>query len=262
MDQVLPWLWLAVGAGLVAFSIWGVKVCWAIVVFYVSPATFVMRAFIFVPTWCVLFLPFAYVGFRIVRSTRRQMVVASALRRLRASATAQIPVTRKPIVEILPPTPVRPLIREGGARVEPGAQQGRIGRDIARGTGRGSLSPLNEATKRRMDELGVRAAKITGTAMGSLFLGAGLMGFVMAWIHAYRPPDTHSLIHSELASFRLAVLFLVACGLAVVLGGIILRSTFKRPDNAWLGPLHAFTAVVSRRAAVQERAQPKKNGDS
>src|SRR5260221_5189993 len=99
------------------------------------------------------------------------------------------------------------LTRDGGARVEPGAaarmnqsQQGRIGRDIARGTGRDGLSPLNEATKRRMDELGVRAAKITGIAIGSLFLGAGLMGFVMAWIHAYPPPDPHSLIHSQLAS--------------------------------------------------------------
>ncbi len=267
MDRVLPRLWLAVGAGLIAFSIWGFKVCWAIAYNPIAPRGIAMRVFVFVPSWCVLFLPFAFVGFLIIRSTLRQMRMATALRRLQDSAAAQSLSAKKPVVEILPPTPTVASSQDRGQRAGAGtaahagySQPSRVG-GIAQRTGQAGVL-LDEVTKRRMDELGVRAAKITGIVIGLFFLVAGLFGFVAAWIHAHRPPDPYYSIHSELASFRLTVFFLAGCGLAVAIGGIILRATFKQPETGWLGPLHAFTAVISRRVVVQDGPNRRKNGDS
>jgi hypothetical protein len=268
MDQVLPWIWLVVGVGLVVFSIWGLSVCRATAHYYVSPRTTGMRILIFVATWFVLFLPFAFMGFLLVRSTLRQRVVAIALRRLQASIAGEILVSKKLVVEIIPPATMRVPTRDSVAPGDAGTavyasyrRQGHVVRDTAQGTRRASLSPLDEATTRRMDELGIRAAKVAGIAIGLFFLGIGISGVVMAWIYAHRPPGPYSSIHSELSNFRLTILFLVGCGLAVAIGGFILRSTFKTAETGWLGPLQAFTAVVSRRA-VQEQVQSKEKGQA
>jgi hypothetical protein len=46
--------------------------------------------------------------------------------------------------------------------------------------------------------------------------------------------------------------FLIACGLAIVSGAIIVRDTFRKADHSWLIPLKIFTTVVSARVASDQ----------
>jgi hypothetical protein len=61
-----------------------------------------------------------------------------------------------------------------------------------------------------------------------------------------------SASHSGSYPSRLQMTFVIACGLAIVGGAIIVRDTFRKANDSWLVPLKIFTAVVSARVASDQ----------
>jgi hypothetical protein len=114
--------------------------------------------------------------------------------------------------------------------------------------------PLDEATKRRMGELGENAAKITGIVVGALLLGLGLWGAIACIADLYGPPS--SSYHLRTA-FRLTFFFLLMCAMAIAAGIYVLRATFRQRDTSWTVPLRAFTYIVGARAAAEAAAKNK-----
>jgi hypothetical protein len=89
---------------------------------------------------------------------------------------------------------------------------------------------------------------VSGIALGLLFVGLGLAGFLLAWMQGHRQPS-----NGGLGGFGLALRFLVACGVSVLAGAFILRETFAESKTGWLGPLRVFTAIVSRKLSENPR---------
>jgi hypothetical protein len=224
--SAIPWFSLAFGAALIGAAIWGFWFCWAVAhEDFIPPAT---SGIVLVLGWMVFFLPIALLGAGVSRAAIRHLRKAGHLRGSEAK------------VQIMPPQAPSVLNRP--------AQEVRT-------------EPLDEATTRRLDQVADRAARIFSVSTGVLLLAGGLAGFVMGWIFTYRPAIGHSASASswqyQIGSFRLLTRFLVACGLAVLAGLVILRETFRKPSNDWLLPLKVFTGIVSRRAR-EEAAQRQK----
>jgi len=100
---------------------------------------------------------------------------------------------------------------------------------------------LDDATVRRLDELGDRLAKIVNIGVGLFFLLSGLAGFLWLGISSYHPKG------SWVPNVSLVSRLLLSCGFFVFIGVAILRHALKKLDTAWLIPLKVFTSIVSRR---------------
>jgi hypothetical protein len=224
--SVMPWMGLSLGLGLIGISIWGFWACRAIARSYAVPG-FGPNPAVAALSWLVLFLPIALVGAYLVRWVLKQMQMAAAEKRIRAMAEAR--------VEILPP----PSIYQG-SHVAPGVP---VATHVPQPVHR---EPLDEATTRRLDELGERAAKIVNVGAGLFFLISGLLGFLVMWI------DSHQTVYHGLRQFRSQTQLLLGCGFFTFIGAIILLRSSRKPDTAWLAPLQAFTKIISVRAAAEE----------
>ena len=178
--------------------------------------------------WLIFFGPFALLGVLAARRARALIHLSRAQRQAAAP------------VEILPPIYSGPMPPRVPVPTIPHAP---------------NPEPLDDATRRHLDHVATRAARLAGVISGSLLLTGGTAGFVLAWIQAYRP-STFTGLHPGLASFRITLYFLLACGGCVLLGLYILRETFSRPRTGWLAPLGVLGAVV-RRKAEAEQAQRK-----
>jgi hypothetical protein len=218
MENIGAWLTYSFAVVSFVISIWGVSICRSL---QQNTANSALNSLIAIASWLVLFAPFAFLAF---------WILFSGIQKLRRS----LMLRRSPAVELLPP--------EG-----PRSQ---------RATTSSELGSLDDFTVKRMGELGNRCAKVVGAAAGILLVVSGTVGFIEAWkyTHSTVGPST---VHYEMAAFRLIGAFLVGCGLAIIGGWVILRSTFRKETGMWLIPLKLFASIVGMRI-VQEGSQPKK----
>lgn len=223
MVALMPWIGMAIGGGLVGVSIWGFRFCRSLVRSVAVPSETSANQAAQVLSWLVLFAPFALLGV---------VFLGSCLRQVWASASAgRTPDRTGPV--ILPPQTGNLAQASGPA----GAWQGE----------------LDDATVRRLDELGERAAKILNVGAGLFLLISGLCGFLVAWISTYHP------IRGQIFNFGLSIRFLLLCGFFVFTGSAMLRYAFKKADTAWLIPLKIFTVAVSRRVGAEGMARQSKS---
>lgn len=221
LASAIPWLSLSFGAALIGVAIWGFWFCG-----WVAHEDFVPRStssIVLVLGWMVFFLPIALLGAGVSAASLRHLRRAGHLRGSEAK------------VQIMPPQAPCVLNRP--------AQEVRT-------------EPLDEATIRHLDQVADRTARIFSVSTGVLLLVGGLAGFVIGWIYTYHPPGGRAYWQNQIAGFRLMTNFLVACGMAVLSGLVILRATFRKPSNDWLLPLKVFMGIVSRRA-MEEAAQKR-----
>lgn len=110
-----------------------------------------------------------------------------------------------------------------------------------------SLEPLDERTKKRLDAASTNFAKMLGVVAGAVLILLGISGLVAEAVEFYS-----SASHSGWYPSRLQMTFVIACGLAIVGGAIIVRDTLRKANDSWLVPLKIFTAVVSARVASDQ----------
>ena len=231
--SAVPWITFAIGGGLVALSIWGLRICRSLSDSFLTRPEPGISSLVTVLSWFVLFLPLAGLGMFLLWSTLREMLKRKPM--VRSLDRAQ--------VEIMPPEPqsiAHSPEFEGRHFVQPPRE------------------PLDDATTQRLDKFADSAARILSLTAGLLLLLGGMAGFVMMWLDSHRPVARPSSSYG-FANFRLVTMFSVGCGLAVLLGLIILREIFRKSSTAWLAPLRVFTAIVSRRAAVEQSARRRKS---
>jgi hypothetical protein len=230
--SVMPWIGLSLGLGLIGIAVWGFWACRAIARSYTVPG-FGPNPSVAALSWLVLFLPVALVGVYLVRWVLKQMQTAAAEKRVRVMATAK--------VEILPP----PSIYNGSPVPSGASVAAHVPQPVER-------EPLDEATTRRLDDLGERAAKIFNVGAGLLFLISGLLGFLVMWI------DSHQTVYRGQRQFSSQTHLLMFCGFLTFMGSVMLLRVSKKPDTAWLAPLQAFTRIVTIRAAAEESKRKNK----
>jgi hypothetical protein len=229
--SVMPWIGLSVGSGLVAVSIWGLQACRAIARAYPLPKGG-PNPVVGTLSWLLFFLPIGILGAYVVVSVLRQMQRAEAKRRIQVQAQA-------PVV-ILPP----PSIYDGRYQTRSGiSAASQVPQQVYR-------EPMDEATTRRLDELGDRLARIFNLGAGWFFLVSGLLGFLVMWIDSRQPA-------SGLRLWSFQTRLLIACGFLTFIGAIMLLRASKEPDTAWLAPLQIFTRIVSVRAAAEQMKRKK-----
>ncbi len=211
-----------------AIAIWGIWFCRDLVH---SPAIAgpypSLNDLVAVVGWLVLFGPFAIAGLYSLFRAWKNFQRAQAERQFAEPVTVLPPIYNGPMPprQLLPPEP--------SPRVP-------------------ITEPLDDATRRHLDQVASRAARITGTVFGSLLLLGGIAGLTLAWIQTHRPPSGLARIHFGLKSFRITVYFLVSCGVSVLLGLYILRETFSKPKTGWLVPLQVFGAIVQRKSKTEQ----------
>lgn len=223
--RILPILMrLVFGSACIALAVWGKRFCREAIDSAAPPGAYPdFNRLAAELSWALFFGPFALLGlYALVRACVTSYRVL--LERRRADG-----------IEILPPL--------SGAAIETG--------DAAAATSRTDSplkEPLDDSTRRRLDQFVARAVRVSGIVVGMLFVGLGLAGFLWAWTQEHRP-----FPNSGLVSVAFALRFLIVCGVFVLLGAYILRETFARPKTGWLAPLGVFTAIASRKLAEEEQ---------
>jgi hypothetical protein len=231
--SAVPWIIFAFAVALVALSIWGFWICRSIADSFLPSPQSDTSILVMVLSWLVLFLPMAILGISVLWSTLRQMHKGKSVDRSRGRIQ----------VEIMPPE----------------SQSISHSHELERRHFAQTVTePLDEATTQHLDKLADRAARIFSLTIGLLFLIGGVAGFVMMWLYSHRPVARTSLPY-EFANFRLVTLLSAGCGLAVLLGLVILREIFKKSGTTWLAPLRVFALIVSRRAAMEESGHRRKS---
>lgn len=191
MDKPLSqWSGLIVGAAFAAISVWGIWACRSLGP-QASPDAG-MRSLLSILSWLVLFAPFSALGI---------YLLWSAFRRLRCQSLALIPE----MGEIPPASADRQIALAARQR----------------------NNYLDAVSTERIDVIAGRAAKTISAITGLFFLALGVTGFILAWKFSHSPTVVSSLRY-ELANARLIGLFELGSSLATVLGGGILRSSFKK----------------------------------
>jgi hypothetical protein len=223
---LIPWLCLAIGAGLVGISVWGVWVCRSLTRLAVVAPDSAANRLVQVLSWFVLFAPFALFGVYFLGSSLSQIRIFTPAGRTQDSE----------VVILTPP-------KAGVA--QPQAPAG------AHATQAGSLEPLDDATARRLGQLAGRAARAVNIGAGLFFLIAGLVGFLVLWIYSHE---------GQVRNYSSLTWLLLGCGLSVLLGSTVLRGAFKKTDAAGSISLQVFTAIVSRRVATGEMARRDRVG--
>src|SRR5262249_29190895 len=92
---------------------------------------------------------------------------------------------------------------------------------------------------------GANLARVLGVLAGTVLIVLGTLGLIAAWVEVYG-----STSHSGRYYFpatRLTMSFAIGGGLAIVVGAIILRDTFRKAGQVWLVPLKIFTTIGSAR---------------
>lgn len=223
---------LAIGLPCLAFAIWGIWVCGSMVhSLFLGPDAGLNR-FAAVLSWPILFGPFALFGIYVLTLGWKNLRLAQARRR------------QAERVQILPPLPSI-------------AETPRATASVGTRASAADLEPLDDATRRHLDMLASRAAKLVGTAIGLFFLIAGITGLVLAWIRAHSPPDALSRLNHGITDFRLTIDLILGCCLSVLTGGYILRQVYGRPHTAWPGPLHGLSVIVSSGFTRSARSMKK-----
>jgi len=198
------------------FAFWGKGFCRDFVVSVAAPDAYPgLNDVAVVLSWGLFFGPFALLG--------SYALLRACIRVYQGMVARRAPDA----VEILPPLP--------GTAAAGGFRTHSPGRE-----------PLDDATRRRLDHLSARAARVSGIVLGVFFVVLGLTGFLLAWTQSYRP-------NGGFIPFGLALRFLVACGVSVLAGAFILRETFAESKTGWLVPLRVFTAIVGRRLSENLR---------
>ena len=213
-------------------AVWGISVCRALVHSAVAGPYAGANRLVGVASWVVLFGPFAALGgYGLVHAWGR-------FRRAQAEQRAAEPV------QILPPA-------------HPASAQAATFAAVTNRPDRGIKEPLDDSTRRHLDQLAARAARIIGIVVGMFFLLSGSTGFFLGWLQTHHPSDAFTSLHGGIVEFRVTVYFLVGCGLSVLAGCFILRETFARPRTTWLVPLRGFTAIVGRKLSAEEQLRRK-----
>lgn len=217
--SAMQWLTAVFGVSLVGISIWGFWLSRSLARSYCDPAYPAFKLVVMVLSWCVLFAPIGWLGISVLRSKLRQV------QRSRISS----PFETRTGPQILPPA---------------------AGHHVSTPS---NVQPLDDATVRRLSELGERGARIFNVGAGVVLFLSGLLGFVVMWIDSRNPLSSPPSMRYGFFNFRFVTMVLVACGFAVLIGLAILRDSFKKADTSWLIPLRIFGAIVGRHAAVESR---------
>lgn len=221
-DVIVPLISLLIAAGLVGVSIWGFRVCRSLALLGVLPPGSGVNHLVEVLSWLILFAPLGLLGLYFLRSALTGIYVSR--QGVRTAPGAEVVILPPQIARVSTPAPASAPAGE----------------------------PLDEATARRLDQLGERAARIVNVGAGLLFLISGLCGFFWAGTYSYHAfrGQVHPFVWGR---------GLLLCGFLVFLGFAILRDTFKKADTAWLIPLKIFTGVASRRVELEEMARRNKD---
>jgi hypothetical protein len=213
---------LVVASACIAFAAWGKQFCSDAISPLVPPGPYEgFSHMAVVLSWLLFFGPFAVSGL--------YALVRAGVAFYRVLAARRTPEA----IQILPPF--------SGTALQTG--QSTVGRFRTHSP---VNEPLDDATRRRLDEFAGRAAWVSGVAAGTLFIGLGLAGFLLGWRYGH------------VIGFGLVLRFLIACGASVLAGAFILRETLAQPKTAWLAPLRAFTAIVARKLTEEEHR--RRNG--
>jgi hypothetical protein len=113
-----------------------------------------------------------------------------------------------------------------------------------------SLEPLDENTRKRLDAAGTNLARVVGVLAGTVLMVLGTLGLIGAWVGVHGSASHPGGYY--LPSTRLTTSFAIGSAIAIIIGAMILRDTFRRADASWLVPLRIFTAVVSARVASDQ----------
>lgn len=199
--SAIPWVMLAIGAGLMAFSIWGIRACRSMARFYSELSAPGLIPLTMVLIWCFLFGPFAAFGVYILRKELRQMRMSRFASG--SQSRADVRILPPQTAATRSPTPVP-------ASVDPHVSQPVTPESFG--------APLDDATVHRLSELAQRSAKALNVGAAWFLLICGLLGFVWMWIYSHTPHN-----------FSGFVMDILQCSaIAVLVGLAILRDVYKK----------------------------------
>ena len=112
------------------------------------------------------------------------------------------------------------------------------------------LEPLDEKTRKHLDAAGINLARVVGVLAGTVLMVLGTLGLIGAWLGVHGPASHPGSYY--LPSTRLTTSFAIGSAIAIIIGAMILRDTFRKADRSWLVPLKIFTTVVSARVASDQ----------